>query len=392
MPGSFVISVGPEAADIVGCTNREIQQAVDRAAERGGGTVQLLAGTYDMADSLHLRSGVRVVGEGQGTVLRKAPSVSSALSADLGYGHYDVSLADPDLFTPGMGVHIHDDRSGGFYDTVATLTWREGDRFGITRMLVHDYGRQFNARASSLFPVISGYDLEGASVEDLSIDGNKEQNAPLNGCRGGGVFLLQAHNVALRRLRIVHYNGDGISFQQCRNALVEACRLEGMTGLGLHPGSGSTGAILRGNVCRGNGSDGIFYCLRVSYSLCQGNTIENNGGYGISIGQRDTEHLVRGNTIRHNARAGVYFREADEVMAGSRNLLEGNRLEGNCLQEGLAEIEIAGGNARRADRRQRPATGVAGGADAGSSPRRPRGRPHRLLEQPGDPGGRGGRL
>ncbi|MBM4037193.1 MAG: hypothetical protein FJ290_01650 [Planctomycetes bacterium] len=211
MVSCLVFLVGLAAADSpANRTGREIQAAIDRAAAQGGGEVEIPAGIYDLEDSLHLRSRVKVKGEGQKTVLRKPPSVTSRLSADLGYGHYDVSLAEPDKFHVGMGVHIHDDRSGGFYDTVASLTWREGDRFGLSRMLNHDYSRRANAVVTSIFPVLSGYHLEGASVEDLAIDGNKGQNAHLNGCRGGGVFLLQAHNVSLKRLHVKDYNGDGI--------------------------------------------------------------------------------------------------------------------------------------------------------------------------------------
>lgn len=343
MLGYLVIIVGLVGADgVVGHTNRDIQAAVDRAAAQGGGEVRIPAGTYDMEDSLHLRSHVKIKGEGEKTILRKLPSVTSRLSSDLGYGHYDVSLAEPDKFHVGMGVHIHDDRSGGFYDTVASLTWQEGDRFGLSRMLNHDYSRRVNAVVTSIYPVISGYHLEGAAVEDLAIDGNKEQNAQLNGCRGGGLFLLQAHNVSLKRLHVKDYNGDGISFQQCRGTVVEDCVLEGMTGLGLHPGSGSVAPVMRRNVCRNNGSDGIFYCLRVSFSLCENNTIENNGGYGISIGGRDTDQWIRRNTIRHNAKPGIFFREGDLAMAGSRNRIEENVVEDNCRKQGSGEIEIQG--------------------------------------------------
>ncbi|MBM4042394.1 MAG: hypothetical protein FJ290_28210 [Planctomycetes bacterium] len=374
MLSHLMVLVGLAAADNPASgTGREIQAAIDRAAAQGGGEVRIPAGIYDMEDSLHLRSRVKVKGEGERTVLRKLPSVTSRLSADLGYGHYDVSLAEPDKFHVGMGVHIHDDRSGGFYDTVASLTWREGDRFGLSRMLNHDYSRRSNAVVTSIFPVISGYHLEGASVEDLTIDGNKGQNAHLNGCRGGGVFLLQAHNVSLKRLHVKDYNGDGISFQQCRNTVVENCVLEGMAGLGLHPGSGSVGAVLRGNVCRNNGSDGIFYCLRVSFSLCEKNTLESNGGYGISIGGRDTDHWVRGNTIRDNAKAGIFFREGDLAMAGSRNRIEENVIERNCRKEGSAEIEIQGeardvhllkNTIRPAARQGKPVSGILVGPKA----------------------------
>lgn len=157
------LTVGPRNADFRGADNKAIQAAVDATATaRRGGKVIILPGIYRMDDSLHLRSNVHVEGSGRRTILRKAPEVRSALSADLGYGHFDVSLAEPDKFAVGMGVMIADDRAGGFYQTQATLIWRDGDRFGIDRMLNHDYSRGANGYVVSSFPLISGSYVENA--------------------------------------------------------------------------------------------------------------------------------------------------------------------------------------------------------------------------------------
>jgi hypothetical protein len=337
-----VTTVGPSDADFCGADSQALQAAVDAVAVGGGGRVVILPGIYTMHDSLHLRSGVHVTGSGTDTVLRKAPEVRSPLSADLGYGHYDVSLAEPDEFAVGMGVLITDDRAGGFYDTVATLTWRDGDRFGISRMLNHDYGRHANGLVVSSFPVVSAVEVADASVSSLAIDGSQAENPHrLNGCRGGGVFLLGTRDVALRGLHVADVNGDGLSFQQTIGTHIEDCVCEGNAGHGLHPGSGSVGAVLRRCTCRGNGVDGIYYCLRVSYSLCEECLIEGNARDGISIGGRDTDHLIRGNTIRGSGRCGIFFRPSDRVMAGSRNCIEGNELTGDCLDGGDAEIDVA---------------------------------------------------
>ena len=337
----LMFTVGPEGCDVCGTDNRAIQAAVDQAAAKGGGKVIVRPAVYRMEDSLHLRTNVHVEGAGRETVLRKAPEVRSALSADLGYGHFDVSLAEPEKFRVAMGVLISDDRAGGFYQTVATLTWRDGDRFGISRMLNHDYGRCANGFVVSSFPIISASQVENASVSNLTIDGNRAQNPyQINGCRGGGVFLIQAHNVALRGLLVASMNGDGISFQQCGNTVIEDCTCEDNAGLGLHPGSGSVGAVMRRCTCRRNGADGIFYCLRVCFSLCEECTIEDNGRHGISIGGRDTDHLIRGNTIRNNGGCGICFREHDRVMAGHRNHIEGNVIAGNCQSVGEAEVHV----------------------------------------------------
>lgn len=321
--------------------NRTIQEAVDKLATRGGGHVVLRPGIYRMDDSLHLRPGVHVRGSGPETVLLKAPEVRSELSADLGYGHYDISLAHPDRFRVGMGLLVTDDRAGGFYDTQATLTWRDGDSFGISHMLNHDYARHANARVLSLFPVIRAEGVKTAFVSDLTVDGNRAQNPdPINGCRGGGIFLIQSSLIGLMNLRVANVNGDGISFQQCQDILLEGCTCEDNTGLGIHPGSGSVRPILRGCTCRRNGADGIFYCLRVSFSLCEHCTIEHNGRHGISIGGRDTDHHISANTIRNNGGCGVYFRQHDRVMAGNRVLIEDNDLAANCQRLGEAEIHL----------------------------------------------------
>jgi hypothetical protein len=328
------IVVGQTQGDMTGSTNAVLQSAVDRAAALGGGAVHILRGVYDMHDSLYLRSGVTVQGSGADTVLRKVPSVQSAIPAFLGYGHYDISVAEPEKLHVGMGVLIQDDESKGFYDTVATLIWRDGDRFGINRMLNHDYHVNNHATVTSVYPVISGCELTHAAVTDLVIDGNKDENAYLNGCRGGGVYLIQAHDVTLRNVTVKAFNGDGISFQQCARTTIEACTLADNAGHGLHPGSGSVAPIIRRCKCLNNGSDGIFYCLRVTYSLCEGCEISGNGCDGISIGERDSHHLIRHNTISKSGRYGIYFRQTVPGYGGNDNVIEHNRIWDNGQKDG----------------------------------------------------------
>ena len=148
--------------------------------------------------------------------------------------------------------------------------------------------------------------------------------------------------MTIRGVAVRNYNGDGISFQQTQDAVIEDCVCEDNAGHGLHPGSGSVRPIMRNCRCVGNGNDGIFYCLRVTYSLTEGCTLEKNGGVGISVGGRDTDHLIRNNTLRLNGRHGLYFRQGDGAMAGHRCLFQGNTLEHNCQKEGRGEIYIDG--------------------------------------------------
>ena len=345
MTSRFQITVGQTEGDITGNTNAAIQAAVERAAGMGGGDVHILPGVYEMQDSLHLRSHVAVHGaeRGSDTVLHKVPSVQSCVPAFLGYGHYDISVEEPSKFRVGMGVLIQDDDSRGFYDTVGTLIWQDGDRFGIDRMLNHDYHVNNHATVTSVDPLVSACNVTHATLTDLVIDGNSAQNGYLNGCRGGGAYLLQAHDVSLRNVTIRNFNGDGISFQQCARTTLEDCQLIDNTGHGLHPGSGSVAPVIRRCRCVNNGNDGIFYCLRVTYSLCEDCEIAGNGHDGISIGERDSHHLIRNNKISASGRYGIYFREAVPTYGGNDNVIEGNRIFANCRKDGCAEVYITHG-------------------------------------------------
>ncbi len=321
-------------------TNRVLQQAIDDVWKSGGGTVKIDAGSFIMYDSLHLRTGVNVIGEENRTILKKSCSISSRLSADLGYGHYDVSVEHPEFFKVGMGIYISDDQGKGFYGTVAKIIWKNKDQLGIDRMLNHDYARIRNGIVSTVFPIISAYHVKDASVENLVLEGNAEENCFIDGCRGGGAFLLQCHGIELNNLIVKNYNGDGISFQQCTRLEISNCDVSDNYGSGLHPGSGSAGVVMRNCIIKNNRKDGVFYCLRVSYTLLEGCQIYENGNDGISIGARDTDHIIEKNSIFRNNRFGIYFRKADRAMGGHRNLIRYNSIQENCVKNGCCEVFI----------------------------------------------------
>jgi len=177
------VTVGREGADLVGDDNRVLQAAVDYIAGLGGGTVEIGEGEYLMYDSLHLRPNVTVKGKKDRTVLRKADGVVSALALDGDFGEQQITVRDPAGFAPGYGVAIWDDRAGGFHTTVARITGCSENTFSIDKPLMADCMVANKARAATVFPVVSGYNIEGARVENLTIEGAKDSNVNLNGCR-----------------------------------------------------------------------------------------------------------------------------------------------------------------------------------------------------------------
>jgi hypothetical protein len=336
------INVGVREGDLRGADNRVLQAAVDYIAKLGGGIVEIGPGEYQMRDALHLRPHVTVRGQGAQTVLHKARAHASPLALDGDYGEEQVTLVNPTGFEVGDGVAVWDKNSGGFHTTVARITGKNGNTFSISLPLNADCMMEGGAQAATAFPIVSGYHVEGVRVEDLTLDGNKDENVHLNGCRGGGIFLYRCPGAVVERCTVRRYAGDGISFQQCNDVTVLGCLSEDNASLGIHPGSGSQRPTVRRCIARRNGEDGLFLCWRVKHGLFEDNLLEGNGRCGISIGHKDTDNLVRNNQVRGNHRDGVYFRDESEGMAGHRNRLEGNVIESNGVEQAATGIRVRG--------------------------------------------------
>lgn len=336
------ITVGLRDGDFSGRDNRALQAAVDYVGSLGGGVVEIGDGEYIMRDSLHLRAHVTVRGHGSMTVLKKAKAATSPLELDGDFGEEQITVKNPEGFAVGDGVAIWDKTSYGFHRTVARITGRHGNTFSISVPLISDCLVSGGAVASTVYPVVSGYELEGVRIEALSIEGNQSENGNIDGCRGGGIFLYRCPGAVIDRCVVRHYNGDGISFQQSNDVTVTDCLSEGNSSLGFHPGSGSQRPVVRDCVARHNGEDGLFLCWRVKNGLFEGNTLEGNGRFGISIGHKDTDNLLRNNKVLANGADGVFFRNETVGMAGHRNRLEDNLIENNGAKEPSAGIRVRG--------------------------------------------------
>jgi parallel beta-helix repeat protein len=340
---TLTITVGAADADIVGSDQRAIQAAVDQVARFGGGTVQVLAGTYRLRNAVYLQSGVNLVGDGDKTVLVKEPSVTTALAADSDWYDQEITLRDPDGFRLGDGVCLRakDAKTGGNTVLKRTLTARTGNRFKLDKPLRENLWQLNDATCATLFPLLSGEYAEDVRIENLVLDGNREHNAELDGNYAGCIFLQDCNRIYIRGVTARNNHGDGMSWQVCHDVIVENCVSENNANLGLHPGSGSQRPIMRNNTLRGN-DIGVFFCWGVKYGLAENNVIEGNR-VGISIGHRDTDNLITGNTVRGSAQHGVLFRaEQGPDFAGHRNRIEGNAFIDNSPEEG-AVIEIQGG-------------------------------------------------
>jgi len=339
----LTITVGPAKADLVGSDHRVLQAAVDYVTALGGGTVKILPGTYRLRNAVYMRSNVRIVGAGEKSILIKEPSVNTKLAADSDWFDQEITLADAAGFRLGDGICLktRNPHHGGSDVVKRTLIARDGNRFKLDRALRKNFWLQGDTTASTLFPILSGENISNVVVENLTLDGNKQQNDNLDGNYSGCIFCQDCSTITVRGVTTRNYNGDGISWQVCHDVVIEGCHSHDNEGLGLHPGSGSQRPVMRGNRVERN-SIGVFFCWGVKYGLAERNTIDDNTEYGISIGHRDTDNLITHNTIRRSGEAGVLFRrERGKAFAPHRNRLEHNRIENSGPENGVA-IDVQG--------------------------------------------------
>jgi parallel beta-helix repeat protein len=316
-------------ADVIGADSTALQKAADML--RSGDTLVIGPGTYQMDASLLIPSNVTVRGTAGQTILQKTRGVESALIEDGDFGESYLSVADPEMFHPGMGVEILDDTLKDGWDvTISKVVAVHDHMLQINPPTVRDYDLgEKHARIRNTYPILCAMNAENVTFEDLTVDGNKAENTYLDGCRGGAIYLYNVRNVTVKNCVARNYNGDGISFQISDRVHVVNSESFGQTGYGLHPGTGSANSEVEHCHLHNNGDIGIFLCWRVRHGLFHDNIIEDNGHYGISIGHKDTDNEFTNNTIARNGVSGVYFREETPLNSGNRNTFRNNKVLDN---------------------------------------------------------------
>ncbi|MBX9627097.1 MAG: right-handed parallel beta-helix repeat-containing protein [Gemmataceae bacterium] len=339
----FTLTVGNDAGDLCGKDQRVLQAAVDTVARMGGGTVKLFPGTWRLRNAVYMCSNLRLVGSGPDTVLVKEPSATSKLAADSDWYDQEITLADAAGFRVGDGVCLRakNPHHGGATVIKRTLVARAGNRFRLDKGLRENLWADGTPTASTLFPILSGEFVTNVHIEGLTLDGNKAQNAELDGNYAGCIFLQDCADFTIRKVVARDYRGDGISWQICHDVAVEDCDSRGHTGLGLHPGSGSQRPVVRNNRIAGC-HIGLFFCWGVKYGLAEGNAIDDTKTAGISVGHRDTDNRIRNNTVRRSGQAGILFRpERGPGFTGDRNTVEGNTVE-DTGGDDAAAVDVQG--------------------------------------------------
>lgn len=370
----LTLTVGQQQADIVGRDDKALQAAVDYLARIGGGTVKILPGTYTLRNSIYLPSRVRLRGSGPETVITKIASETIEFAEDSDWYDQEITLKSAGGLRVGDGVTLRakDTSRSGTLVIKRTITARSGNRFKINDGLRQNLWIQGAPTCTSVFPLLTSEYTSNVVIEDLVLDGNRENNAHLDGNYGGCIFLQDCNRYTFRNVEARNNNGDGISFQICHDVQVENCWSHDNADLGVHPGSGSQRPSIIGCKLERN-RIGLFWCWGVKYGLAEDNQIRDNGDYGISIGHNDTDNVMRRNEVVRSGKVGLLFRDDGRGLDfwANRNTFEDNRIIDTGDADGVA-IDIRGqtkdlriaNNELRETRRPMNRTGIRVGSAA----------------------------
>lgn len=340
----LTVKVGNSEGDFTGRSDRVIQAALDYVARLGGGTVQVLPGTYVLRNAVWLPSRTRLLGSHDKSILTRNASIRTDLTADSDWYDQEITLEEARGFQVGDGVVFQatNPHHGGATVIKRTLVARNGNRFKLNDGLRENLWLSGKPTCASLFPLLTSENASDVLIENITLDGNGANCENFNGNYGGCIFLQDCNRFTIRGVTARNYNGDGISFQICHDVLVERCHSHDNTDLGIHPGSGSQRPILRENRVERN-SQGLFWCWGVRYGLAENNLFDANRLYGISIGHNDTDNVMRFNDIRNSGQFGILFRDENrgQDFWPNRNVVENNVIENSGGEDGVA-IEITG--------------------------------------------------
>ena len=338
-----IITVGGAGADLPGFTSQAIQTALDAVRTRGGGTVKLNPGTYDIIGPIRLSDNISLIGSGEKTVLRKCDGFKTSFIIDADWGMLKAVVKDVSGFKIGMGIQLFDDAHKSGWDvTTAIITDIEDNTIYFDNRTVNDYIASLNGTISNSFSLIEAVDAENVRIADLVIEGNKSANDYINGCRGGGVYIHKSKNCIVENVRVNEFNGDSFSWQITENITLRGCEASNGGGLGFHPGTGSDRSVVEDCISHHNKGDGIFLCWRVQNGVFRNNKTYANSDNGFSIGHKDTDNLFENNQVYENGLHGVFFRNENEQNSGHRNTFRNNLIENNGIRRESAGFWIGG--------------------------------------------------
>ncbi|MBI4976639.1 MAG: right-handed parallel beta-helix repeat-containing protein [Spirochaetes bacterium] len=349
------------AGDAGAMTGEMIQQAIDRLPADGG-QVDLGEGVWTIRKPLRLKSGSRLCGRGEKTVLLLAGGVQipCIANSDITNGNTDVVLCSLLL----------DGNSAG--QTFTSNDW--GKRWSAAGLdAVDNVGVYIKGCSNVLLSniVVRNFLNEavmavrcgGIQVMQCTFSNICQSNSPRNDFAQGAFYTRYAadclfvSNVFLD----CHEGGIALGFGSDRNRLIGNRSERSPSGEGFFVGCGS-GNLFLGNTVRysshAGGGTGAGISASVPPSIDKdkypavrnmmiSNIIEHTGGNGITVMRADNA-TVSGNIIRYGNENGNRNQGGIKIYMSANAVIDGNILE-SCAGAGIV-IQSSSGAAVSSNR------------------------------------------
>lgn len=375
-----------EAADFFDpqSATQGIQEAIDSLPPEGG-IVELAAQTYELRQGLELRSGVTLRGQGNATVLARAPLVTARLTRPAQNGDLQIWVESSDGFHPGDGLFLVCDRAN-LSETVQAIV--AGVEAGVIRLLQplevsFPFEPDDGAAVANIFPLLHAAPTDGVPPHEIVVEGLKLtvatrsrrfiparspaaiefsgafdsdiRHSTIVGAAGSGIRLTQGHDNRIEAVEVssTYWSGvmlvgetrtavrhstvrdtgfDGIIALRGSDIRIEATLSSGNRAHGLHLGEGVRDTVVTGNTSAGNQISGLFFCFDVLRAAVAGNRFEENADSGISglgWGGRfgDRYNLIAGNTLRANGRWGLMAVESVNNTIRENVIIDNSQVE-----------------------------------------------------------------
>ncbi|WP_181802087.1 right-handed parallel beta-helix repeat-containing protein [Streptomyces shenzhenensis] len=285
LAGNGPVSYGATAASAVAACDQpdpaltvsvpaggDIQSAVDEVADAGGGCVDLAAGTWTLAQSLQMRTGVALNGSGTATLLQGPSAV---------YDYPLITLTGPE---PRSGVIVENMKLDGRIPASALTTDPDADNpysgaLGIYFAAFTYDDQDILVKNVEIANTAMGIHIKGAEGVTLDSDYLHEN---------GIAYWL--HNSYLRRVTDV---------------LITHCRMDGsLIGTGLHVAGTSSGITIEDSEFNGNAAHGVNIQDQPQDVALSGDTFDDNDGDGIRA--TGDNLVIDGNTTLGNSADGIH--------------------------------------------------------------------------------------
>ena len=207
---------------------------------------------------------------------------------------------------------------------------------------MNDYIASLNGVISNGCSIIEAVGVENVKIADLVVEGNKNTNDYINGCRGGGVYIHKSKNCLVENVPVNEFNGDSFSWQIDENITVRGCEASNGNGLGFHPGTGSDRSMVENCISHNNKGMAYFFAGGCRTDLQKQCRLMPTGITAFQSVIRIRIIFLKITMCMKMAIQGVLFRDETEQNSGHRNTFTNNTIENNGIAGEASGFYIGG--------------------------------------------------